>query len=298
MAGEVQRELDSTRVELRRGVFELPRETSEAADAMRRVVSDQIKALRDLAAVVSASGVEFDVSEPAPPTAPARSEPLPPPAPRREAPPRQSLPPAEDLRVIAEPEPVEAPRLRTLPVQDEPRYTSESSQVEPVRRARPLAPISAPTAPAATPAPAAAPSLERNQAGWLSNLLAAASREEPQPAPRSNDATLESISTDIAGLVDTAAAAEMYERWRSGDTTAVSRRLYTSAGQQTFDDIRRRIRVDAAFRDSVTRYIKEFERLLAKIGQTDRDGAQSRLAMLSDSGKVYILLAHASGRLG
>ena len=118
------------------------------------------------------------------------------------------------------------------------------------------------------------------------------------PMLKRMDATLESISTDIAGLVDTAAAAEMYERWRSGDTTAVSRRLYTSAGQQTFDDIRRRIRVDAAFRDSVTRYIKEFERLLAKIGQTDRDGAQSRLAMLSDSGKVYILLAHASGRLG
>ena len=53
-----------------------------------------------------------------------------------------------------------------------------------------------------------------------------------------------------------------------------------------------------SFRDSVNRYVQEFERLLAKIGQTDRDGAQAKLAMLSDSGKVYIMLAHASGRLG
>ena len=44
--------------------------------------------------------------------------------------------------------------------------------------------------------------------------------------------------------------------------------------------------------------MQEFERLLAKIGQSDREGSQARLAMLSDSGKVYILLAHAAGRLG
>ena len=90
----------------------------------------------------------------------------------------------------------------------------------------------------------------------------------------------------------------MWERWRQGDTSAVSRRLYTAAGQQAFEDIRRRFRNEPPFRDSVNRYVTEFERLLAKIGQNDRDGAQSRAALLSDSGKVYMMLAHASGRLG
>jgi hypothetical protein len=160
----------------------------------------------------------------------------------------------------------------------------------------------------------------------LSNLLAAASREEPQTPPQraassgplepsppraaiggplepslpraAMSGSLESISLDIARLVDTEAASEMWERWRAGDTTAVSRRLYTAAGQQTFDDLRRRYRNDTAFRESVDRYVKEFERLLAKIGQNDRDGSQSRVAMLSESGKVYVMLAHASGRLG
>ena len=64
MASQVQRELEATRQELRRGVLELPHETSETADAMRRVVSDQILALKELAALVSDSGAAYDVAEP------------------------------------------------------------------------------------------------------------------------------------------------------------------------------------------------------------------------------------------
>jgi hypothetical protein len=60
--------------------------------------------------------------------------------------------------------------------------------------------------------------------------------------------------------------------------------------------VRKRFRGEPQFRDSVNRYLQEFDRLLAKIGQNDRDGAQTRAAMLSDSGKVYMMLAHAAGR--
>jgi hypothetical protein len=155
---------------------------------------------------------------------------------------------------------------------------------------------------AAQPARAPAnPAPERSQSGWLSNLLAAASREAAEPRPptrRPSRESLDSITTDIASLVEGAMAAEMWERWRQGDPNAISRRLYTAAGQQAFEDVRRRIRNDPPFRESVIRYVNEFERLLAKIGQSDKDGAQSRAAMLSDSGKVYMLLAHAAGRLG
>jgi len=174
---------------------------------------------------------------------------------------------------------------------------------EPRPRAAPPAPAPTPAVvtppPVAAPAPISlAPATDRGQSGWLSNLLAAASRDEPRGAPRSGADTLETISGEIARLVDNEAAGELWERWRAGETGAISRRLYTAAGQQTFDDIRRRYRAETGFRDSVNRYIQEFERLLAKIGQTDRDGSQARLAMLSDSGKVYIMLAHAAGRLG
>ena len=69
MTSQVQRELDQTRQELRRGVLDLPQETSETTDAMRRVVSDQIRALKELAALVSDSGATFDVVEPSLPVA-------------------------------------------------------------------------------------------------------------------------------------------------------------------------------------------------------------------------------------
>ena len=91
---------------------------------------------------------------------------------------------------------------------------------------------------------------------------------------------------------------EMWERWRRGETGAASRRLYTEAGQQAFDELRRRFRTDPQFRDTTTRYMQEFERRLAKIGHNDRDGAQWRAYLLSNTGKVYTILAHASGRLG
>ena len=143
--------------------------------------------------------------------------------------------------------------------------------------------------------PAAA---DRGQAGWLSSLLAAASRDEPEAlAPKATE-TLDALALEISGLIDNEAAVEMWDRWRRGDTAAVSRRLYTEAGQQAFDEIRRRYRTDPQFRDTTTRYMQEFERVLAKVSQSDRDGSQWRAYLLSNTGKVYTILAHASGRLG
>jgi hypothetical protein len=283
MAGDIQRDLDATRQELRRGVLELPQETSEQAGAMRRVISDQIKALNELAGIVSNSDAGFDVSE-------ATASAPPPPAPAPAQPPAQSLTPQR----IEPPRSIEPPSVIELPGPVE--FLRPISQLSPVEA--PRAGRSQSTAPAAPTNPA-----QRAQAGWLSDLLSRASRDE-QPAPGgaapnrpANDA-LDAIAVNIASLIDSDAAAEMWDRWRRGDNDAFSRRLYTAQGQQTFDEIRRRCRADPQFRDTVERYTQEFERLLAKVGQNDRDGSQARAYLLSDTGKVYTMLAHASGRMG
>jgi hypothetical protein len=269
MAAEVQRQLEETRVEMRRGVLELPDETAEAANAMRRVVSDQIKALKELTTLIAASGGDFDVADPTPVK----------PAPRAEAP-RKSEPAGAS----------ESERF-------DDGQTLLAAPAEPARPAPAPAPRPRAQQPAA--APSAPATGERGQSGWLSNLLAAASRDEAPPSgDRAPPEGGEGISLDVAKYVDTEAAAEMWDRWRGGDASAVSRRLYTAAGQQTFDEIRRRYRNDPQFQGAVTRYTQEFERLLAKVGQNDRDGTQSRATLLSDAGKVYTMLAHASGRLG
>ena len=281
MAGEIQRELDATRQELRRGVLELPQETSEQANAMRRVISDQIKALNELAGIVSNSSAGFDVSD-----APALAAP-PSPAPRQFAP---------------EPAPPRSDPPRAL---DPPRATEPTPPPEMLRPIAQLSPAEAPRASKLQPPPpiAQATSAQRGQAGWLSDLLSRASRDE-QPAAgggapsRPAADALDAIAVNIASLIDPDAAAEMWDRWRRGDNGAFSRRLYTAQGQKTFDEIRRRCRADTQFRDTVERYTQEFERLLVKVGQNDRDGSQARAYLLSDTGKVYTMLAHASGRMG
>ena len=270
MAAEVQRQLDATRRELKRGVFELPEETAEAATAMRRVVSDQIKALKELTAVVTASGADFDVVEPTPTRPAPRAE-----APRKSgnAPPcagRRRRRPSDDRAAAPAPEP--ARPLRPAP--SRPAAPARRRRRRDARRAQPVGLAVEP----------ARRRLARRDAGG--------------PAGRPANDAPEGISLDVAKFVDTEAAAEMWDRWRAGDAGAATRRLYTAAGQQSFDEIRRRYRSDPQFQDAVNRYTQEFERLLAKVGQNDRDGAQSRATLLSDAGKVYTMLAHASGRLG
>src|SRR5262249_39842600 len=82
MANEMQRELDITRQDLRRGVFELPQETAEGAAQMRRVIVDQIEALAELNRIVARHGRGLDTAEPGrrappPPRPPPRGEPRP-----------------------------------------------------------------------------------------------------------------------------------------------------------------------------------------------------------------------------
>ena len=67
MATDMQRELDTTRSELRRGILELPQETAESAAQMRRVIVDQIEALAELNRIVARHGRGMDAqsAEPA-----------------------------------------------------------------------------------------------------------------------------------------------------------------------------------------------------------------------------------------
>jgi hypothetical protein len=77
-----------------------------------------------------------------------------------------------------------------------------------------------------------------------------------------------------------------------------TRRLYTLQGQQTFDEIRKRYRGDREFKQTVDRYIAEFERLLDEVAREDRGPQALRGHLTSETGMVYTLLAHAAGRLG
>ena len=277
ISGEIHRELEETRQEVRRGASDLPRETAEQAAAMRRVVAEQIRALNDLTELVGkAPSRALDLAEAHPVAAQAAA-------------PQRMQEPAR---------PVEKPR-------------TQASNPVPSRPAQ----MAAPATPARTStALAPARSAGSDRTGWLSDLLARASEAEPAnpavtaaanqpaitPAPKAPGrpaASLDTISLDISRMVDHAAASEAWERYYRGDRNAFSRVLYTVPGQQTFDEIRRRYGSDHEFHETVDRYTQEFERLLNDVARDDRDGTLVRTYLTSETGKVYTLLAHAAGRL-
>jgi hypothetical protein len=303
MAAEMHRELESTRSELRRGVFELPQEAAESASQMRRVIVDQIEALAELNRIVARHGRNLDAVEPVRRTreestlaivgsrndVTARSDA----PPRNEAPARDEGPPRGET-----PSRSEAP--------SRPAQRPESSGF-PLRR-------NADT-PSLTPAPAAA------GRGWLTDLLNRASRDEGSPqreplrepardgarelassrasnerTPRHTIESLDSLSVDIARMIDHDAAADLWDRYKRGERNVFTRRLYTLQGQQAFDDIRKKYRADREFKQTVDRYIDEFERLLDEVSRDDRGQVVARTYLTSETGKVYTMLAHAAGR--
>ena len=144
----------------------------------------------------------------------------------------------------------------------------------------------------------------RGGSGWLSDLLTRASREPGEPGrggepPRPHGIeSLDSISVDIARMIDPDAAAELWERYKRGERNAFTRRLYTLQGQKAFDEIRKRYRSDRDFKGTVDRYIGEFERLLDEVARDGRGPQELRSHLTSETGLVYTLLAHSAGRLG
>jgi hypothetical protein len=287
---DLQRDLGATREELRRGVLELPEEAREGAEAMRRVVGDQIKALTELSDIINRHGKNLDLSTP------SMGEP------------RIRL---EATAINAEP---------VTPIMDTPsRYATEPRRnaTSAVIAPQPIAKAPARAVPRQAPA-ALRTTTATDEAGegWVSDLLRRASTDEeatpvaierqpatalPPPAAETNGASapasaLGAISADIARAIDHDAAVELWARHQKGEKNLFTRRLYTLSGQQTFDEIRKKYQRDGDFRAAVDRYVTDFEKLLAEVTKSGKDRAAGGAYLTSDTGKVYTMLAHASGR--
>jgi hypothetical protein len=234
---------------------------------MRRVVADQLKALAELNDIVSRHAREMETAEPTH----AYRENAAVTGGRRYAEASVSdLPSARQRMAAPRGEPIEF------------RRSGESAK--PARKG-----------PRAVP-PARNDHEESERSGWLTELITNAEdarTEEPQQTIDS----LDSLSLDIARMIDHDAAVELWDRHRRGERNIFTRRLYTPQGQKTFDEIRNRYRKSNDFRETVDRYIDEFERLLEQVSRDDRGQVLSKTYLTSDTGKVYTLLAHAAARL-
>jgi hypothetical protein len=336
MSLEMQRELEATRNQLRRGVLELPEETAESMAQMRRVIVDQMEALAELNRIVARHGRAMDtVGTPTEQAAPKRS--------------------------FGDEEPAVASAVAALQAASRPgtaggdrnttggdrntagtdrntvggdRNTAQRGRLDapPDAASRPStagADQSAPQRGARVEAPPVVPAGQAgagDEAGrWLSELLTRASRDDgsdssdkdgrgalkpsrPAVAPeqrlsrpddrdiRHSIESIDSLSVDIARMIDHEAAADLWERYNRGERNVFTRRLYTMQGRKAFDELRKRCRSDHEFRQAVDRYIGHFEQLLSEVGRNDHGQVLTRTYLTSDTGKLYTILAHAAGR--
>ena len=257
-ASRAAADIAAEQARLRTEVERLPVTAHESSEGMRRALHDQIKALDQLSQLAARSAVQRDVIQPSPPLQSETMAPNPPPRPREQA--------------------------RSL--------TSLSSTIaqELGNRQRQRGP---------------APD---NREGWsLGDLLARASRDEEghgQPnaaaaAPQRPPQTAFNLDLEaIARALDPATAAAIWQRLRSGQRGVMVRSIYGNEGRAVFDDISHRCRNDGELSRTVGRYLGDFERIVSESDARDPSGRLSHGQLVSDTGRVYLFLAHASGRLG
>ncbi|MGD9828871.1 MAG: hypothetical protein AB7E70_10965 [Hyphomicrobiaceae bacterium] len=290
-AAKAAAELEATQSHLRHQIDHLPGATKETTEAMRRALQDQLRALEQLSTLAAREGQRRDTAQPARPDPGhllhARSAPQI--SPRST--PRQQL------------DQVTASLARELGARDTSHPPQPVSTRQPVAMGAlpPSSTAQAQHTPTSLPAGGAPPA---GGDGWsLGDLLARASREEDGGGEsRRNAASPSSTSSqiDINGIargIEPARAAEIWQRFREGQRGILGPHIYTREGVGAFEDVSRRYRADAAFRTTVNRYMTEFEALLRDCEQREPGGRTAQNHLVSEAGRVYLMLAHASGRL-
>lgn len=284
-------EIEETRQELTRRMQGLPEATLQSQEAVRKAVSDQLKALGTLSALSTGAG---SAAPPASPPAQTTQPALPPAAGYGSTPSSGPAESSEDISSVTADLASQLGSAATTPPQP------------PAQQTPPEAARGATSGLGVTMRPP--PSAAQDDRWSVGDLLARASGPDiatPPTPPQSGAAPYDAPAAagielrlnDIASAIDQNTASAVWQRFRRGERDIFNRQLYTSQGQATFDEIATRYQRDATFRATVDRYIGDFERLLSDAERKGQNGQAIDNYLVSETGRVYLMLAHASGRL-
>ncbi len=332
-AARAAAELAEEQAQLRREMERLPAATRESADAMRRALGDQLKALEQLSSFTSRAAMERDVSPPMPGFGGQLG--LPAPGTSSAAVAGGGRPLAgltSTLQQEMNARQQQAPRpVAQMPEPQQRPSAPHAAQGPGPMAAMPGGPMpggpmlgspmpgspmpGSPMPGSPMPAghvgyPANVPPAEAGREGWkLGDLLKrasfddehgshAAGQHHPQPAPPAPLAQPFTLNVDvIARALDPATASAIWSRFRAGQRGIMVRSIYTNEGRATFDEVSRRYKTDPDLKRTIDRYLADFERLLKDAEQKDPSGRLVQNHFVSDTGRVYLFLSHASGRL-
>jgi len=159
--------------------------------------------------------------------------------------------------------------------------------------------------------PADKPNRPGDGKAWeMKTLLAAAEQDNEIRLPRPGVSGLDTAATlgalelaladmaiDLSALDNSEPSDEDWKRYLAGDRAIFARRLSGTIDDSAVDRITTLYRDDKRFHDAADAYLAEFETLLAQARQGDGGGLLTSTLLSADTGKVYLAIAYALGRL-
>jgi hypothetical protein len=285
-AERVADELAREQARMKQEAERLPHTTRESAEAMRQALQDQLRAIDQLSSLANREAQRRDVGLPMAQGGALKTA-DPSPAQRTSG---AHGRPADDAP---------APKLSSL---------SESLSQELGARGGHMSSPQTPHARSAPPRdgdPSSSWSLgdllkraSHDEAGAPDARPAATAAQKPLlPAPKADTQPFNLDIDVLARTLDGATAAVIWQRLRAGQRGIMVRSIYSAEGRNVFDEVARRYPSDPNLQATINQYISDFERILRDTESRDTSGRLAQSHMTSTMGRVYLLLAHASGRI-